>query len=150
MTAVPADANARTRRRADLFAAAIIGAIASVDNLGYVLAMTTLLFSGTLLSGLGPGFGTLLLGAAMLAVVVAMRSGQPNAVAVVQETTVPLLSSAVLAMTMHISAASNEQKVVTALGYEDGELVTLFHRLMAISLAEKLVLATRLIEISRR
>lgn len=93
--------------------AAIIGLIAGIDNLTAALAIAALLFSGSLASGLGLGVGVILLGGAVLALVVALRSTLPNSVALVQETSVAVLAAAIVTGTADL-AGPVEVKVATA------------------------------------
>ena len=95
--------------------AAMIGVIAGVDNIAAALAIASLLFAGPLSSGLGLGVGVVLLGGAVLALVVALRSTQPNSVALVQETSVAILAAAIVTATADL-AGPPETKVATALG----------------------------------
>ena len=75
--------------------AAMIGLIAGIDNIAAALAMGALIFAGPLASGMGLGVGVILLGGAILALVVALRSVLPNSVALVQETTIAILAAAI-------------------------------------------------------
>jgi sulfate permease, SulP family len=94
--------------------AAMIGVIAGVDNIAAALAIASLLFAGPLSSGLGLGVGVVLLGGAVLALVVALRSTQPNSIALVQETSVAVLAAAIVTATADL-AGPPEAKVATAL-----------------------------------
>ncbi len=88
--------------------------IAGVDNIAAALAIASLLFAGPLSSGLGLGVGVVLLGGAVLALVVALRSTQPNSVALVQETSVAILAAAIVTATADLTGPA-EAKVATAL-----------------------------------
>lgn len=82
----------------------MFGVIAGIDNLGNGLAIAALIFSGPLMSGYGLGVGTVLLSGIVLAIVVALRSRQPNAVAVVQETSIAILAAAIASAVARMSA----------------------------------------------
>ena len=102
-----------TVKRSVWLPAATIGLIAGIDNLTAALAIAALLFSGPLASGLGLGVGVILLGGAVLALVVALRSTLPNSVALVQETSVAVLAAAIVTGTADL-AGPVEVKVATA------------------------------------
>lgn len=93
----------------------MLAVIAGVDSLGNGLAIASLLFAGTLGPGLGAGLNAVLLGAVVIALVVALRSPKPNAVAVVQETTVAIVATALASMAAHLAGAPDEVRVATAL-----------------------------------
>lgn len=93
--------------------AAMIGLIAGVDNIAAALAIASLLFAGPLSSGLGLGVGVVLVGGAVLALLVALRSTLPNSVALVQETSVAILAAAIVAATATIDGPT-EVKIATA------------------------------------
>lgn len=95
-------------------ASAMIGLIAGIDNLGNGLAIAALLFTGPLATGLGAGVGVVLASAAILALLVALRSTQPNSVALVQETGVAILASTVATMAAGLEGAPDGVKVATA------------------------------------
>ncbi|CAO3421817.1 SLC26A/SulP transporter family protein [Azospirillum endophyticum] len=108
-----------------LVASAMIGLIAGIDNLGNGLAIAALLFTGPLAAGLGAGVGVVLLSAAILAFIVALRSTQPNSVALVQEAGVAILASTVAAMAADLDGAPETAKVATAFAILGGStLVT--------------------------
>ena len=92
----------------------LVGIIAGIDNIGTGLAIASLLFAGPLVPGLGLGVGVVLLGGAILALMVALCSSQPNSVALVQETTVAILAAATATMTVQLDAPT-EVKIATAL-----------------------------------
>ncbi len=117
--------NRRTGRGRTLVASAMIGLIAGIDNLGNGLAIAALLFTGPLVTGLGAGVGVVLLSAAILALLVALRSTQPNSVALVQETGVAILASTVATMAAGLEGAPDGVKVATAFAILGGStLVT--------------------------
>ncbi|MEW9835809.1 cyclic nucleotide-binding domain-containing protein [Mesorhizobium marinum] len=93
--------------------AALIGVIAGVDNIAAALAIASLLFAGPLSSGLGLGVGVVLVGGAVLALVVALRSTLPNSVALVQETPVAILAAAIVTATATLEGPT-EARVATA------------------------------------
>nr|WP_085089159.1 SulP family inorganic anion transporter [Azospirillum oryzae]SMF73103.1 sulfate permease, SulP family [Azospirillum oryzae] len=97
-----------------LAASAMIGLIAGIDNLGNGLAIAALLFTGPLAAGLGAGVGVVLLSAAILALLVALRSTQPNSVALVQETGVAILAATVATMAADLQGAPEGVRVATA------------------------------------
>lgn len=97
-----------------LAASAMIGLIAGIDNLGNGLAIAALLFTGPLAAGLGAGVGVVLLSAAILALLVALRSTQPNSVALVQETGVAILAATVATMAADLQGAPEGMRVATA------------------------------------
>lgn len=106
-------------------ASAMIGLIAGIDNLGNGLAIAALLFTGPLAAGLGAGVGVVLLSAAILALLVALRSTQPNSVALVQETGVAILASTVATMAAGLESAPEEVRIATAFAILGGStLVT--------------------------
>ena len=113
MTAAEEGKQAALGGRRSLLPAAMIGAIAGIDNITAALAMGALMFSGPLASGMGLGVGVVLLGGALLALVVALRSVVPNSVALVQETTIAILAAAIISMTVQ-SAGNVETKIATA------------------------------------
>ena len=100
-------------RRRTWLPAAMIGFIAGVDNIAAALAIASLLFAGPLSSGLGLGVGVVLIGGAILALVVALRSTLPNSVALVQETPVAILAAAIVAATATLEGSA-EVKIATA------------------------------------
>lgn len=97
-----------------LAASAMIGLIAGIDNLGNGLAIAALLFTEPLAAGLGAGVGVVLLSAAILALLVALRSTQPNSVALVQETGVAILAATVATMAADLQGAPEGVRVATA------------------------------------
>ncbi|MCG5241724.1 SulP family inorganic anion transporter [Azospirillum doebereinerae] len=108
--------NKKTPSRGNaILASGMIGLVAGIDNLGNGLAIAALLFSGPLASGLGVGVGVVLLSAAILALLVGLRSTQPNTVALVQETSVAVLASTVAAMAADTPDAPDAVRVATAL-----------------------------------
>ncbi|CAO3353691.1 SLC26A/SulP transporter family protein [Azospirillum palustre] len=108
-----------------LIASAMIGLIAGIDNLGNGLAIAALLFTGPLAAGLGAGVGVVLLSAAILALLVALRSTQPNSVALVQETGVAILASTVATMAAGLESAPEGVRIATAFAILGGStLVT--------------------------
>ncbi|WP_199237665.1 SulP family inorganic anion transporter [Azospirillum sp. TSH64] len=108
-----------------LIASAMIGLIAGIDNLGNGLAIAALLFTGPLAAGLGAGVGVVLLSAAILALLVSLRSTQPNSVALVQETGVAILASTVATMAAGLEDAPEGVRIATAFAILGGStLVT--------------------------
>lgn len=108
-----------------LIASAMIGLIAGIDNLGNGLAIAALLFTGPLAAGLSAGVGVVLLSAAILALLVALRSTQPNSVALVQETGVAILASTVATMAAGLENAPEGVRIATAFAILGGStLVT--------------------------
>jgi SulP family sulfate permease len=114
MAAIGEEDGARRRLPEALMPAVMVGTIAGLDTLGSGLAIASLLFAGPLVSGLGLGVGVVLLGAAVLAFYVALRSTQPNSVALVQETAVAILAGAMAEMALRLEAPA-EAKVATGL-----------------------------------
>ncbi|SMH60788.1 SulP family inorganic anion transporter [Azospirillum agricola] len=98
-----------------ILASGMIGLVAGIDNLGNGLAIAALLFSGPLASGLGMGVGAVLLSAAILALLVGLRSTQPDTVALVQETSVAVLAATIAAMAADMPDAPADVRVATAL-----------------------------------
>ncbi|MFT5654981.1 MAG: SulP family sulfate permease [Arenicella sp.] len=94
--------------------AAMIGLIAGIDNIVAALAMGALLFAGSLSSGMGLGVGVVLLGGALISVIVALFSKLPNSVALVQETTIAVLSAAIIGISIQ-SIGNAETKIATAI-----------------------------------
>ncbi len=101
-------------RRNDLLPSAIVGVVAGLDNIGSSLAIASLLFAGPLVAGLGVAVSVMFLGGAVLAFVVALRSSQPNSVALVQESTIAILAVALATMATSLDI-SPEAKIATAL-----------------------------------
>ncbi|MEP2339028.1 MAG: SulP family inorganic anion transporter, partial [Anderseniella sp.] len=93
---------------------AMIGLIAGIDNTAAALAIGALMFTGTLSNGMGLGVGVVLLGGALLALIVAIRSVQPNSVALVQESTIAVVAAAIASMAVQ-STGDAEAKVATAI-----------------------------------
>jgi len=91
-----------------------VGTIAGLDNIATGLAIASLLFAGSLASGLSIGVVVVFLGGGILALTVALKSRMPTTIAMVQETTVAILAAALAA---HVAtlAAPPEVKVITAL-----------------------------------
>jgi SulP family sulfate permease len=100
--------------RAKWLPSVMIGTIAGIDNIGSGLAIASLLFAGPLVSGLGYGVGVVLLGSAVLACVVAVRSTLPNSIALIQETSIAILAGAIAVMAVRMTGPV-EAKVATAL-----------------------------------
>ena len=92
----------------------MFGAISGITNLAYGISLAALLFSGSLISGYELGVGVILLGGVILGLVVAFCSGQPNAVAEVQETTIAILATTMVVATSNMTG-SVEAKVATTL-----------------------------------
>jgi len=92
----------------------LMGLIAGMDNMAAALAIGALLFSGQLSQGLGLGVGVVLLGGALLAIFVALRSVLPNSIALVQETTIAVVAAAIASMAAQ-SAGNAEAKIATAI-----------------------------------
>lgn len=93
---------------------AMIGLIAGIDNTAAALAIGALMFTGTLSDGMGLGVGVVLLGGALLALVVAVRSVQPNSVALVQESTIAVVAAAIASMAVQ-SVGDPQAKIATAI-----------------------------------
>jgi SulP family sulfate permease len=93
-----ADIRDRTNPLRAALPPAMIGLIAGIDNTAAALAIGALMFTGTLSDGMGLGVGVVLFGGALLALVVAVRSVQPNSVALVQESTIAVVAAAVATM----------------------------------------------------
>lgn len=98
-----------------ILASTMFGAISGIANLAYGIALAALLFSGSLIPGYELGVGVILLGGVILGLVVTLRSGQPNAVAEVQETTIAILVTTVVVATTNMSGSVEEAKVLTTL-----------------------------------
>jgi SulP family sulfate permease len=94
--------------------AATIGFIAGIDNIAASLAIASLLFAGQLSGGLGVGVGVVLVGGAILALVVALRSTLRNCVALVQESSVAILAAAIIGATATLSGPP-EVRIATAI-----------------------------------
>ncbi len=93
---------------------AMIGLIAGIDNAAAALAIGALMFTGALSDGMGLGVGVVLCGGALLALVVALRSVQPNSVALVQESTIAVVAAAIASMAVQ-SVGDAEAKIATAI-----------------------------------
>lgn len=90
----------------------MVGLIAAVDNTASVLAFSALLFAGELTAGYGIGIGLALLGGAVLAITISLRSALPGAVALVQEMGFVVLAATVVPLVAEI-AAPDRVKVAT-------------------------------------
>lgn len=107
----------------ELFPTIVSGILIGVDNIGSGLAFATLLFTGALAAGLNIGISVILLGAMVFAI--GLRSAQANAAGQVQEQGIAILSTALVAMTLHMPDASETSLVATALAIIGGSsLVT--------------------------
>ena len=115
MAVVPTQSMGRKGLWRTLGSSAMIGAIAGMDNITAALAMGALMFSGPISEGMGLGVGVVLLGGALLALAIALRSMLPNSIALVQETTVAILAAAIMTMTLQ-TTGNNEVKIATAIG----------------------------------
>ncbi len=115
MTVTGSEPMARKGLWRNMGSSAMIGAIAGMDNLTAALAMGALMFSGPISEGMGLGVGVVLLGGALLALAIALRSLLPNSIALVQETTVAILAAAIVTMTVQ-TAGDTEVKIATAIG----------------------------------
>ncbi|MBF0426400.1 MAG: SLC26A/SulP transporter family protein, partial [Magnetococcales bacterium] len=116
MTSKPPDVSTgadRGSRRAIWLPTLLTGLMIGVDNIGANLAIAFLLFSGALAPGLDLGIQALMLSSVIMAV--GLRSAQPNAIGLVQETGVAVLSAALLGMVWHTSEATSGARVATAL-----------------------------------
>lgn len=102
------------KRLGALLSAAMIGLIAGIDNIAAALAMGALLFAGPLSSGMGVGVGIVLFGGALVSIIVALRSVLPNSIALVQETSIAILSAAIIGMTIQ-SIGNVETQIATAI-----------------------------------
>lgn len=94
---------------------ALLGSIIAIDNLTWIMAISTLLFSGPLLTGLGLGFSTILFSAAILSLFVSLTSGQKNSIAYIRYTTIPIIVLALLAMAKRMVDSSGDEKAITAI-----------------------------------
>ncbi len=94
--------------------ATMFGLIAGIDGLGTSVAFAALIFSGTLAEGFAAGVSVMLLSSVLLGAYISLRSRFPTSVAQVQETTIAILASAIVAATATMSTADGGQKVATA------------------------------------
>lgn len=96
----------------------MIGVIAGIDNIGVGLAIASLIFTGPLLAGLEMGVGVVLLSGTILSLWIGLRSTQPNAVALVQETSIAILAftAAMVALRMTGPAEAKVATVFAILG----------------------------------
>lgn len=102
----------------------MIGIITGVTNVTVTIALTSLLFSGPLVSGLGLSVTIMLIGCVLISLIIGLFSPVKNSLAHVQETSIAILSTALLSMTMN-STANPEGNVATALAIIGGSsLVT--------------------------
>lgn len=97
-----------------LLAPAMMGIIAGIDNLGAGVAFAALMFPGAMAAGLGMGVGVILLGGALLSLLIALRSQQPNSIALVQETSIAILAAAIAGITLSMTDRSEETRLATA------------------------------------
>lgn len=93
---------------------ATIGFIAGIDNIAASLAIASLLFAGPLAGGLGVGVGVVLVGGAILALVIALRSTLRNSVGLVQESSVAILAAAIIGATATLTGPP-EVQIATAI-----------------------------------
>lgn len=105
---------AERERERSWLPAATIGFVAGIDNVAASLAIAALLFTGPLSEGLGVGVGVVLVGGAILALVVALRSTLRNSVALVQESSVAILAAAVVGATMTLDGPP-DVRIATAI-----------------------------------
>ena len=75
--------------------AATLGLVVGIDCIGASIAFGALLFPGPLASSIGAGICVILLSTIIVSFSTAMRSAQPNAIAVVQETNVAILAASI-------------------------------------------------------
>lgn len=94
--------------------AIIVGAISSIDNFAAALAIGALIFSGPLAPGMGLGIGAIVIGGAILTLIVALRSTLKNSIALTQETSIAILSAAILSMVIH-SSQDETANIATAI-----------------------------------
>lgn len=92
---------------------ATAGLTAGVDNLGAGVAFAVLLFPGDLAGGLGMGVGVVLLSAALISIVTALRSAFPQTVALVQETSIAVLAAAIAATVAGMEGSATDQRIAT-------------------------------------
>ncbi|MBF0421645.1 MAG: cyclic nucleotide-binding domain-containing protein [Magnetococcales bacterium] len=92
-----------------LLTALVIG----IDNVGTSLASASLLYSGSLASGLNLGIHVLMLSSIVMAV--GLRSTQPNGFGVVQEMGIAILSVTLVNMSNHLEGAADGTRVATSL-----------------------------------
>lgn len=112
------DESERNMKSGSVLPPMMIGAIAGIDNIGIGLAIASLIFAGPLIAGLEMGVGVVLLGGVVLALWIGLRSTQPNAVALVQETSIAILAStaAIVAVRMGGPAEAKVATVFAILG----------------------------------
>lgn len=92
----------------------VIGVIAGMDNIAAALAMSALLFTGQIATGMGQGVAIILFGGALMALAVAWHSRIPNSVALVQEGNIAILALAVAGVTVSMQAPP-EHKIATVI-----------------------------------
>ena len=92
----------------------MLGLITGIDSLGAGLAFAALLFPASLAAGLGSGVGVILLSSALLPLIIGLRSTQPNAIAVVQETSIAILASAIAGIAANMESQPEGVRVATA------------------------------------
>ncbi|MBF0426141.1 MAG: SLC26A/SulP transporter family protein [Magnetococcales bacterium] len=103
----------RKATRSVILPTLLSGLMVGVDNVGSSLAVASLLFSGALVAGLQLGTQVLLLSSVVMAA--GLRSAQPNAIGLVQETGIAILSAALLTMSGHLENVGEGARVATAL-----------------------------------
>lgn len=106
------DESERNLKSSSVLPAVMVGAIAGIDNIGIGLAIASLIFAGPLIAGLEMGVGVVLLGGVVLALLIGLRSTQPNAVALVQETSIAILASTAAIVAVRMTGPV-EAKVAT-------------------------------------
>lgn len=96
-----------------LVPSALFGVLAGIDGLGNSLAFAAVLFSGGLAAGFGMGVSVTLLSGIVLALFVALRSGYPSSVGLVQEIGIAILASSVAAATGAMVGQSADARIAT-------------------------------------
>ena len=96
------------------FSSVIVGLITSIDNLGYGLALPRYCSLRPLPPVSDRGIGVILLSSAILPLVIGLRSGQPNAIALVQDTSIGIMASCIAAIAASMTDQPEHVRVATA------------------------------------
>ena len=106
--------DAKQPKTAGVLASTAAGGVLGVDAIGFCVAMATLVFSGSLISGLAPGMAVFLLSTFVIAATLQVFSGIKGALGMVQDTSISILAPAVAIAVMGVSG-SGDAKFMTAL-----------------------------------
>lgn len=92
----------------------VFGLLTGIDGIAFSLALAQILFNGPLRSGLALGFGAIMIGMIIFALIIGQFSAQKNAVGEIQEVGVGILVVALATMTLRLDEFPTEEKISTA------------------------------------